>query len=193
MSSFAARSSIAALLALAPLLVVVGCSGISVTSDYDPAVDFTRLKAYAWRDAAQTTVADGPMNTLTHARVREAVDATLRARGYTPASATASADFLVTYRAAITREIEAGSGYVGAGYGWRYGYGGMGTSYRAGPELRTYHRGTLVIDLVDPRVKALIWQGTASAELHENRTPEEREARIREAVGKIFEQFPPER
>ena len=188
--SLMSRSSI--LGALLMLVVTSGCSGISVNTDYDRAVDFSRLKSYAWREpAASATAGGGAVSELTHRRIRDAVDATLVARGFVLAAPPASADFQVSYRAAVTREIEATPSYSAVGYGgWRGGAGGV-EYVRTGTDVRTFNRGTLVIDLIDPRASALVWCGTATATVHEDRTPEEREARIREAVSKILERFPP--
>ena len=49
----------------------------------------------------------------------------------------------------------------------------------------------LVVDFVDPREKDLIWRGTASGSVDPHRTPEERTARVQEAVWKMLDQYPP--
>ncbi len=176
-------------LLLGALLAVAGCSGLSVSTDHDPDADFARLKTYDWHPGSRPKEADA-IATLTSARVERAVDDALKAKGYTRAPAGA-ADFHVAAQTAVGRRIEAvpsasvGVGY--GGYGWRRGVA-VGSS-----DVRVYDEGTLVLDVIDPRTKSLIWRGTAKAVVDPDRSPEEREARIREAVEELLGRFPPER
>jgi len=118
--------------------------------------------------------------------VREAVERTLGARGYRRVP-TGEGDFGVGYHAAIQGKIDVQTidRYYGYGYGgW---YGGYGTE----TYVRQYDEGTLILDIVDSRSQQLTWRGTAQAEVHADRTPEERTARIQEAVDRMLAQFPP--
>ena len=174
---------------LGALLASAGCSSLSVSTDHDPEADFARLKTYDWHPGSRPKDGDA-VATLTASRVERAVDETLKAKGYTRATSGAP-DFHVASQTAVGRRIEAvpsasvGVGY--GGYGWRRGFA-VGTS-----DVRTYDEGTLVLDVIDPRTKSLIWRGTAKAAVDPDRSPEEREARIREAVEKLLSRFPPER
>ena len=152
-----------------------GCSSISTSTDYDPKADFSRLRTYEWHPGQPS----GP-DTLTASRIARAVEDGLRARGYTRA-AGAPADFQVAYHVWVGQRVEEvpSSAYS---YGWRSGYG---------TEVRTYDEGTLVLDVIDPVAKTLLWRGTAKSAVDPDRTPEEREAKIREAVQKLLADFPP--
>ena len=182
------------IVAFVALALGAGCSGISVSSDFDPAADFSKLKTFAWQDPPQGMEGwSGRVSQLTHERIRSAIDDTLVARGYAKAASPESADFEVTYRAAVKREIEAYPATTSVGYG-HYGRGGYGYGYGyGGTEIRTYDRGTLVIDVFDPRAKKLMWRGTAKGTVDEDRSPEEREERVREAVAMVLERFPPQK
>ena len=59
------------------------------------------------------------------------------------------------------------------------------------PRVDQYEEGTLLLDFVSPRDRQLIWRGSAQSRLRDIKTPEKREARVREVVGKILERFPP--
>ena len=169
---------------LVVLLVGLGCSGITTSADYDPAADFSRMKSWAWFEGGPP---QPKLDSLTDGRIRSSVEGELGARGL-PKTEAAKADFLVQYHAAVQRKVEARPTTVSVGYGWRYGAIGMSSS-----EIHTYDEGTLVVDFIDPQKKELVWRGTARAAVDPSRTPEEKSARIREAVQRILEQFPPKR
>jgi hypothetical protein len=52
--------------------------------------------------------------------------------------------------------------------------------------------GTLIIDLVDAKAKQLVWRGTARDTIDQDATPEERDKNIKNALNKLFENFPPQ-
>ncbi len=171
------------LLPAALLLGLTACSGISVTHDYDPQADFSAMKTYSWYAAP---AAAAGVDTLTTQRISRAVDAELPLRGYRKVDG-GTPDFLVHALASIHQRIEAVPTTTTVGYGWRGGYMAYGT----GTEIRTYDEGTLILDVISPATKQLVWRGTAKAAVYGDRSPEEREARIREAVAMILESFPP--
>ena len=51
--------------------------------------------------------------------------------------------------------------------------------------------GTLAIDIVDARKKAIAWRGLGTKEIDTNAKPEKREQNIAKAVEKIFKNYPP--
>lgn len=169
-------------LTIAAALSIASCSSISVTQDFDPSTDFSTLRTYSWYGNVQG------VDQLTAQRIVRAVDNELNARGYRKLD-SGTPDFQVNALASVQQKIDVRPTTVSVGYGWGRGYMGMST----GNQVSTYDEGTLVLDLVAPSTKSLLWRGTAKAAVDPNRTPEEREARVREAVHKILEQFPPKR
>jgi hypothetical protein len=167
------------------LLALTACSGITVTNDYDPQADFSTLQTYSWLLAPAAVTG---IDSLTGQRIIRSVDAELAVRGYRKLE-SGTPDFLVHALAAINQRLEAVPTTTTVGYGWRGGYMAYGT----GSEIRSYDEGTLVLDVLSPAAKQLIWRGTAKAAVSANRSPEEREARIREAVAMILDYFPPRR
>jgi len=167
------------------LLVLTGCAGVQVTTDYDPSVDFTLLQDYAWMEGEREQPSDPRVdNTLLDTRIRNAIDAEMAAKGFDVTSAD-RADFLVGYHAAIQNKIDAYTMSNFGGYrpGWGTGYSDV--------HVYEYEEGSLVIDFVDPETGNLLWRGAAQAEVNRSLTPEKREMRIRAAVEKILARFPP--
>ena len=176
---------------------VTGCSSIETSYDYDPKANFGSLKAYQWLNEPQKLTGDARIdgNTILANRIHEAVDTALAARGFR--KVTNDPDFLVAYHVSLDkrRSVQTLNSYYGYGPGWGYGYG---AAYRPGywsgaPEtyVYEYEEGTLILDIVNPGNKELIWRGSAQDEVHFKSTPEKDQTQLNEAVHKILEKFPP--
>lgn len=170
-------------------LCAFGCSSLQVGYDYDPSVDFSRYRTWYWLPPTS----DGDprtSNDLLNARIRNAVEEALAAKGYRRAP-TGEGDFGVGYHTAIEGKLDVRTidTYYGYGPGWGHygGLGGMGTE----TYVDQYDQGTLLLDVVDARTHRLAWRGSASARVVEGLQPEERAARIRKAVDEMLAKFPP--
>jgi hypothetical protein len=165
----------------------IACSGVRVTTDYDPSADFSDVSSYAWLDERSGVQGDRPdVSSLLDRRVRSAVDAELQSKGLSRVDPSA-AKVLVTYHLGVESKLDVNTINSGYGYG-RYGrYGGISTT----TTVSEYQEGTLLIDVVEPESKQLVWRGSGQARLREYATPEQREQRISEAVKQILEDFPP--
>jgi hypothetical protein len=82
-------------------------------------------------------------------------------------------------------------GYPSYYYGNRGFYHGAGSWPVSDTYVYQYEEGTLLLDIVDPGTKKLIWRGTAKTEVNAEQSPEKKEARINKAVHMLIEQFPP--
>ena len=60
---------------------------------------------------------------------------------------------------------------------------------RTRTNIYSYRKGTLIIDLMDPKTNNLVWRGWATAAI-DTITLEQTEEIINRAVGKIFRGFP---
>ena len=178
-------------------LIVAGCSSVEVSFDFDPKANFAGLKTYEWLKEPQMPTGDSRIdgNTILENRIHKAVDSAFAARGIT--KVTSDPDFLVAYHVSLDkqRSVQTLNSYYGYGPGWGYGYG---AAYRPGywagaPEtyVYEYEEGTLILDIVDPKNKALIWRGSAQDEVHFKSTPENDQTQLNEAVHKMLENFPP--
>jgi len=171
-------------------LAALGCSRVSVLSDYDPAADFTSLHTYAWYAAEQPKTGDIRLdNPLLDTHIRSAVENALNAKGYIKADE--NPDFQLIYHAAVTKEIavtKTATLVYPTGYGWHY----VGTPVwveRAVPYA--YEKGSLILDIIDAKNERLTWRGSIQAELDKTATPQMRAARIETAVKDMLAQFPP--
>lgn len=168
---------------LVVLVVLAGCSNTPRTDiDYDVDYDFTKLKTFAWQQAPQEPATSTSLYT---ARVMDAAIEHLSfLKGFEQVSPE-QADFLVTYHLIVDTKYRIDNYYNRWGYRGYWRGAGAGTS-----TVRQYKVGTLVIDMIDNQTKTVFWRGSASASVSRNLTPEQRDARIREAVNLVLAPFP---
>lgn len=168
-------------------LVVAGCgSGIKVNTDFDPEQNFGGYQTYVW--AAPPKTGDPRLDSeLTQRRIQAAVDTVLGRKGFRPVTGNEQPDFIVGYYAAVDGRVDVQT--VGTYYGWGWGpyYGGMYPT----TQTRYYNQGTLIVDIADAGKKQLVWRGTGESEVHQERDPERRQARLVAAVQEIMRGFPP--
>ena len=99
----------------ASMLLLAGCSSISVTRDYDASADFSSLETYAWQHETQPETGNPRIdNDLMDARVRRAVDAQMAEKGFVRAPKE-EADFHVAYFFDYKRRISGNSVSFGMG------------------------------------------------------------------------------
>jgi hypothetical protein len=119
-------------------MVIAGCSGISVSQDYDQQADFAALKTYAWKQdpaAVEDDKEDG-LSPLVAARIRSAIEKELEAKGITYSET--SADFLVDYNLKVESRISSSNVQtsIGFGTGGYRSFGAVGIS--SAPDIRQY-------------------------------------------------------
>lgn len=173
----------AAVIILAPT-VFAGCSGWQTQSDYDPTVEFIRYQTWNWLpEPAERAVDAGPADGFTHARILNAIDKHLTARGYKRSQE--NPDFLVIYRGGIkdtmtmTQTTDAYKDFPYTEFDWSYTY-----SYE-------WRQGYLEIDVFDAASQQLAWRGSVEAEVKPTQDPEKKNERITKAVDAILGKFPP--
>lgn len=174
------------MLALFLLLALAGCATPRVTTDHDPAVQFGQYRSYSWREKAEKAPP------LVARRIVDAVDAQLRAKGWT--LMPSGGDVVLAAHVASRQEYQLDTFYddpFWGGWGWRGGWGpywGMHGGFNSS-RVRSYTVGTLVLDMFDARTQQAIWRGTAEGTVPAK--PEKLTADIQVAVAKMFEAFPP--
>lgn len=170
-------------------LVAAGCSGINVSQDYDPAMNFGTITSFRWESEAQEATGDPRIdNPLRDARIRAAIERVLAEKGFTP-SANAPPAFLVRYQYTLRQKLESGSGGVGFGIGSYGRHGGIAVG--TGNPVREYDEGMLVIDLVNAVSPTQLWRGTGTQRFRDYDNPEKASRDINTLVEKILVQFPP--
>jgi hypothetical protein len=173
------------LIAFAALLT--GCTSFRVTTDYDRNMDFSGWTTYAWLPAWPEQGDDPRIhNDLLDARVRSAVDLAMAALGFEKVP-EANADFLVAYHVSLETRIDVHTVHDSSHYSRRGWSGSAGTTTR----VSQYERGTLLLDVVHPEERRLVWRGSTNARVRERADPLEREKRVNEAAQSILNRFPP--
>ena len=166
------------------LLVFLGCSSISVSSDYEESTDFSELKTFAWMlKTPEGNIDLGVVNPLVRSRIQDAIATELASQGYLQII-DGAADFQVTYHARTQEKIEV-QPMPGPMIRPRWG-----TGYA---DVYQYEEGTLIIDLIHAKMQHLIWRGIAKGSVDWQESHEQRTKLIDEAVQKILAQFPPKR
>ncbi len=182
------------MLATALVLLCSACSTLRVNTDYNPDFDFTQLKTYAWLEKDTTLSGDTRINNdLVVARVRNAVEKNLEARGFVKV-ASDSADFRVSWHGAIKKKLQVDTidhFYIPYGYGALYRDPFLGGVAMRTSTVREYEVGTLIVDILDPVHHKLIWRGSGSDRLEESSGPEKATQKINAAVHAILKDFPP--
>jgi uncharacterized protein DUF4136 len=174
------------LVALIALCVATACSTVQVNQDWDPKAHFGGIHAWAWQSETPTLTGNARLDDpLVHQRIQSAIASALAAKGITQAT-SGKPDVFVAYHIALQQKLDAHTIYTGYGpYRGYYGVGGAETI------VDSYDLGTLLIDFVSPESNTVIWRGSGQSRIQELKTPEERQARIQDAVDRILGQFPP--
>lgn len=184
----------------AALFVVTGCTTTyTVHSDYDPNVDFSRLKTFDWTSSSQPETGDpGIDSPLLNSQIRNAIHKTLASKGYRHLT-KGSADFLVQYHVAIEERSDVMTidtpSYAAGPTATPGGFSTIGSSVgyqRTQTYVVRYEEGTLVIDIVDPKSKQIIWRGSVQKVIERSASPEKKNTRIEKAVQKTLKTFPPQ-
>jgi hypothetical protein len=176
-----------AVLVAATGLILAGCGGsVSVTSDYDPAADFSTLKTFSYVEVKRDK-SDPLVNPLMASRVRNAIEKALVGKGFTMATKE-EADFLVAAHAGAKEKMNVTD--------WGYGYGPYWGPYPYGRNIDVsyYTEASIVVDVVKQEAgKAeLLWRGIGTGVVQkDNPSPAEMQERLDWVMEDILYEFPP--
>jgi Domain of unknown function (DUF4136) len=175
-----------------PLLLPSVAAAQKVETDYAHGTDFAKYKTYKWVKIGDNS----DVNQIVDQRIVSAVEAELAKKGLTKNDD--NADVLVGYQGAISHQTQLNTygstmGGPGWGYGPRWGYGwggnmGMASTMSTTTESKI-RNGTLVVDMMDPQEKKLVFRGTATDTLSDK--SEKNTKKLQKAVTKIFQKYPP--
>jgi hypothetical protein len=164
-------------------ILVLGCSSVSVTSDYDPAANFGDYYSF---EVYRETIKGSELESapIVKKRVIDAIERVMQQKGLT-LDESGNADLIVYTHAGTTERMNVTD--------WGYGYGSWWGPYPYGRNIDVsyYTQGSLFIDLVDNEKDELMWRGVGTAVLKDRGTPEERQQFIDDAVEKILSDYPP--
>src|ERR1700688_4216277 len=152
-----------------------------VKTDFDHQANFSQYKTYSWQEIS-------PANSLWDARIKNAVDAQLAAKGWTQVDNGGDVSIVAIKTSQTQRSLQTFYDGMGGGWGWRrFGGGGFGESTTTEQD---YKEGTLVVDGYDAKPKQVIWGG--SAEDTVSNKAEKNEKNLNKGVAKMFKKFPPQ-
>ena len=163
-------------------LTALFCLGIAafaqdVQFDYDRSTNFTVYKTYEWVDYKAVQVSDQ----LLDRDIKRAIDAQLAGKGLRRVDN--GGDLLLGYRTAMSQEKQFDSFAWGPGLWGGWGDRKITTS--------TIDVGKLVIGLLDPANKQLVWRGSASKTLNISKDPDKNYRTLEKAMAKLFRNYPP--
>ena len=181
--------SLLRLLPVLALAVLAACAtGPRITSDADPAADFSRYGTWAFYEPLAMEQS-GYTTYLTNT-VKTAIRAEMEARGYRYDEA--SPDLRVNFQGFIRERTDV---YTTPRSDVHYYYNYWARSYVAVPvwydetRVRDYTEGTLSVDVVDAGRNHLLWTGAAVGRVTQQ-TASERAAAADSAIRQIFTRFP---
>lgn len=178
------------LITAAMALVLSACSTLNTGWDYDPGVNFSQYKSYAWVEK-QSEDTSYHLDGLMDQRVRDALDRQLAQKGLQIATKE-NADILVNYLTKVDKKINVDTFNTNYGYNPYWGPGwGWGGNMQTQTTVREYEVGTLIVDLVDAKSGKLIWRGSVADTIRDSDTPQKRIAKVNEAVASVMSNFPP--
>ncbi len=163
--------------AIGALLLLACSTPMAVDAEQSGSANFSALRSYTWGGgqapgaAYVRDVTDEDIDRW----VRAAVDTELAKAGYEKRSQ--GADFLIRYDLTVEnrrRQQQIVRDRAGVS---------QSVSVR-------YREGTLVLEVLPPAGELPLWRGWAETEVHRYLKPEDREARIGEAVKRILARFP---
>ena len=182
-------------------VVATACSGLTSSSDYDPArLDTMRTyQTWDWAYAKDGSVGDirssdrAIDDPLMDKRMRGLVESSLLNKGYHRVEG-GDPDFRVGYHVSLNGRLDVSYVNTYYGYGWGGYWGPYGPSFgyvQTTPSVQEYREGTLIIDIVDGRANELAWRGVVQGEVHEKRDADERQEALARAIDEALKDFPP--
>jgi hypothetical protein len=131
----------------------------------------------------QRLPSDDPMvnNSIANRTLRETLVNAFERRGYIERDTRP--DFAVAFYASTREQLDVTRWDYGYPYSprWRW-------PYRGREVVTTYTEGTVIVDVIDPARRELLWRGEGVTELTDDAT--ENIARLQDAVDKVVARFP---
>jgi len=174
------------------ILVLAACASVDVRTVTNPDANLGALRTFDVMPhptppspAAQS--ANDPMlvNSVSSRALRTDVFKSLENRGYTVSK---TPDFVVAYYASTKEKLDVTNwdyGYPFYPYGWSGGPGWWGPPEQT---VTQYTQGTVIIDVLNPATKELLWRGQGVAQVSDDEPKYEQE--LWKTVTAILDKFP---
>lgn len=172
------------ILSVVAFMALTSCSSVRVHSDYDSKTDFSQVKSYAF---FKDGIDKAEISDLDKKRLLNAIDAELSSKGMVKGE---HPDILINIFTKAQQRVDIYNNNYYSPWGY-YGYGWGPYWGSAHNSVSTSTEGRLFIDILDTNKKELIWQGTGTGYLTNNRA--KKDARIQEFVKEVLKDFPPKK
>jgi len=146
--------------------------------DFDRVADIAGREHIAVSPSALVRIAY-----LADGALRDDLVQAFESRGYVLSDAP---DFTVAYYASAQEKLDV----THWDYGYRYNpyWWGAGFYDHGGPEVTEYKQGTVIVDVIDPRSRELLWRGQGVAVVSDDQARYEQD--LRKTVMAVLEKFP---
>jgi Domain of unknown function (DUF4136) len=179
------RLLVSALLVLAVFFAVVPLLAKTVV-DFDPGLDFSKYKTFAFIGGVENLLMFEVNPGLVNERVHRAVNRELTKKGLQEVQPNQNPDLVVRFWANPSKQVNVAtmgewgpySPYIGS-Y-WEHTYDEVSAA--------TAKEGSLLVDLIDPRPKNLVWRLYL---IHKITTPDREWKKADDEITKAFESYPP--
>jgi hypothetical protein len=178
------RGNLVFILLLIGILLFSCGSSIKVGYDFNTKENFAGYKTFNFMEHPQNL----QMREYVLSRIKHAITNELNQKGLKMSEE--KPDLLIAIHTQVNTKVNISSwGYNYAPYVVYWGSYGYYGDY--GITARQYNKGTLVVDLVEPKTKEMIWRGVAESALPETPRSEQLDKVISKAVEKMMKNYPP--
>ncbi len=165
---------------------LISCApSIAVKYDYDPKVNVRQFSTYRIEADRQRNADPIVGSNLNQRRIADALDLSLKARGYKPVT-QGEADLVVRFFTDARDKQQIQSNNTMSPWGWGYGGWGMPNQVYS----RQYEENRVVINVLDARTNDIVWQGWATGQMNSRNKERDRDQAYRETVTSIMKNFP---
>jgi Domain of unknown function (DUF4136) len=156
--------------------LVLGCSTMTTAVDYDHTINWGQFHTF------QIMTGTPAPTTFTQKRIDNAISSALASKGWT--AVTSNPDIEVYPHVVLSQQKQWTATSMG-GWGYR-GWGGMGGMTTA--TQTNIPIGTLIVDLVNPATKEMVWRGQAQDQISGGGKDQ---GKLDQAMQAMFKDFPP--
>ncbi len=159
-------------------MLAAACSTAKIRNDYVESTNFHAMKTYAWAPPRPGRV-DGVRTPLEY-QIESVVDQELAAKGFVRTKA--EPDFLVASHVGAQQKIDVRPASYGPGP-YRF--------HRRGVDVHQVQEGMLIVDVIDPHTRQIVWRGVLTKNLDSYASRRERAKALDEAIAQVLADFPP--
>jgi len=184
--TIAAARSIMPMLCCA--LVLAGCasSGLPVASvDQMPGYDFSKITSFAYLPVRGGPSSSAFLSDMEVQRMHRAFAQALQARGMVLVEDREQADILASWHLVTQAQTDVRS-YDSASYYQCWGCGPAVSDV----SVRQYTKGTLIFDLVDPKLRKSVWRGVIQSRIEDKRPVEGQQERFNRIAADMLKALP---